>query len=127
GTANIFFPVTIERARIHAWESTARSPRIAKLFDVYLTYSNQMIEGSGAVTGGLLAEEGGICEGGGFCYLDHDQRNTLSFGFHSSLPWHISASGNISYGSGFLDGEGPAHLPGHSEFSLSLAKSFGER
>jgi outer membrane receptor protein involved in Fe transport len=127
GNSNIFFPVTIERARIHGWESTVRSPRIAKLFDVYLTYSNQMIEGSGAVTGGLLAEEGELCEGGGFCYLDHDQRNTLSFGFHSSLPWHISASGNISYGSGFLDGEGPAHLPDHTEFSLSLAKSFGER
>jgi outer membrane receptor protein involved in Fe transport len=127
GNSNIFFPVTIERARIHGWESTVRSPRIAKLFDVYLTYSNQMIEGSGAVTGGLLAEEGELCEGGGFCYLDHDQRNTLSFGFHSSLSWHISASGNISYGSGFLDGEGPAHLPDHTEFSLSLAKSFGER
>ena len=127
GNSNIFFPVTLERARIHGWESTARSPRIAKLFDVYLTYSNQMIEGSGAVTGGLLAEEGELCQGGGFCYLDHDQRNTLSFGFHSSLPLHISASGNISYGSGFLDGEGPAHLPDHTEFSLSLAKFFGER
>jgi len=56
-----------------------------------------------------------------------DQRNTLSLGFHSSLPWHISASGNISYGSGFLDGEGPTHLPDHTEFSLSLTKSFGER
>jgi len=127
GNSNIFFPVAIERARIHGWESTVRSPRIAKHFDVYLTYSNQMVEGSGLVTGGLLAEEGELCEGGGFCYLDHDQRNTLAFGFHSSLPWQISASGNVSYGSGFLDGEGPAHLPDHTEFSLSLAKSFGER
>lgn len=127
GNSNIFFPVTIERARIHGWESTVRSPRIAKRFDVYLTYSNQMVEGAGVVTGGLLAEPGELCEDGGFCYLDHDQRNTLSLGFHSSLPWHISASGNIAYGSGFLDGEGPAHLPDHTEFSLSLAKSFGER
>jgi len=127
GNSNIFFPVTIERARIHGWESTVRSPRIAKRFDVYLTYSNQMIEGAGVVTGGLLAEEGELCEDGSFCYLDHDQRNTLSLGFHSSLPFHISASGNISYGSGFLDGEGPSHLPAHTEFSLALAKSFGER
>src|SRR4030095_11344964 len=59
--------------------------------------------------------------------LNHDQRNRVSPGFHSSLPFHISASGNISYGSGFLDGEGPTHLPGHAEFSLSLAKSFCAR
>jgi outer membrane cobalamin receptor len=127
GNSNIFFPVAIERARFHGWESTVRSPRIANRLAVYLTYSNQMIEGSGVVTGGLLADEGQLCEGGGFCYLDHDQRNTLSFGFHASLPWQLSASGNLSYGSGFLDGEGPAHLPDHAEFSLSLAKSFGER
>jgi len=127
GNSNIFFPVTIERARIHGWESTVRSPRIAKLFDVYFTYSNQTVEGAGVITGGLLEEPEQLCEDGGFCYLDHDQRNTLSLGFHSSLPWHISASGNISYGSGFLDGEGPTHLPDHTEFSLSLTKSFGER
>ncbi|HSC44454.1 MAG TPA: TonB-dependent receptor [Candidatus Acidoferrum sp.] len=127
GNSNIFFPLTIERARIHGWESTVHSPRIAKRFDVYLTYSNQMVEGGGVVTGGLLADPGQLCDGGGFCYLDHDQRNTLSVGFHSALPFHVSASGNFGYGSGFLDGEGPFHLPGHTEFSLSLAKSFGER
>jgi len=127
GNSNIFFPLTIERARIHGWESTVHSPRIAKRFDVYLTYSNQMVEGGGVVTGGLLADPGQLCDGGGFCYLDHDQRNTLSVGFHSALPFHVSASGNLGYGSGFLDGEGPFHLPGHTEFSLSLAKSFGER
>jgi len=127
GNSNIFFPLTIERARIHGWESTVHSPRIAKRFDAYLAYSNQTVEGGGVVTGGLIADPGQLCTGGGFCYLDHDQRNTLNLGFHSSLPFHVSASGNLAYGSGFLDGEGPKHLPGHSEFSLSLAKSFGER
>ena len=127
GNSNIFFPVTIERARIHGWESTLRSPKIAKRFEVYLAYSNQMVEGAGVVTGGLLADPGQLCENGGFCYLDHDQRNTLSAGFHAALPFRISASGNLSYGSGFLDGEGPQHLPDHTEFSLSLSKSFGER
>ena len=127
GNSNIFFPVTIERARIHGWESTLRSPKIRKRFDVYLVYSNQMVEGAGVVTGGLLADPGQLCEDGGFCYLDHDQRNTLSAGFHAALPFGISASGNLSYGSGFLDGEGPQHLPDHTEFSLSLSKSFGER
>jgi len=127
GNSNIFFPVTIERARIHGWESTLHSPKIKKRFEVYLAYSNQMVEGAGAITGGLLADPGQLCEDGGFCYLDHDQRNTLSLGFHSALPYRLSASGNFSYGSGFLDGEGPLHLPDHAEFSLSLSKAIGER
>jgi outer membrane receptor protein involved in Fe transport len=32
----------------------------------------------------------------------------------------------LSYGSGFVSGAG-THLPGHTEFSMSLAKAFGER
>jgi hypothetical protein len=127
GNSNIFLPLTIERARIHGWESTVRSPRIAKRFDVYLAYSNLMVEGSGVITGGLIADPGQLCDGGGFCYLDHDQRNTLSAGFHASLPWQTFVSGNLAYGSGFLNGDGPQHLPDHTEFSLSIGKSFGER
>ena len=86
-----------------------------------------MVEGAGVVTGGLLSLPGELCDGGGFCYLDHDQRNTLSAGFHVALPLRVSASGNFSYGSGFLDGEGPQHLPGHEEFSFVLSKAIGER
>ncbi len=127
GNSNIFFPLAIERARIHGWESTVRSPKIAKLLDVYLTYSNQQAEGGGVVTGGLLSNPGQLCDNGGFCYLDHDQRNTLSSGFHAVLPFRVSASADISYGSGFLAGDGPAHLRGHTETSFSLSKSFGER
>ena len=127
GNSNIFFPLTIERARIHGSEATVRSPRIKRRLDVYLTYSNQMAEGAGVITGGFLSDPGQLCDDGGFCYLDHDQRNTLSAGFHASLPLRISASGNLAYGSGFLDGDGPAHLGDHTEFSLSLSKAFGER
>ncbi|GAC1633529.1 MAG: hypothetical protein NVS9B14_08420 [Candidatus Acidiferrum sp.] len=126
GSSNIFLPLTIERARIHGWEATARSPKIAQRFDVYLTYSNQMVEGAGVITGGLVSDPGQLCDGGGFCYLDHDQRNTLAAGFHASLPWRAFVSGNLGYGSGFLDGNGPQHLSDHSEFSLSAGKSFGE-
>lgn len=127
GNSNIFLPLTIERARIHGWETTVRSPRIARRFEVYLTYSNQMIEGSGVISGGLFDDPTAqLCDGGGFCYLDHDQRNTLAAGFHASLPWQTFASGNLGYGSGFLDGDGPVHLADHTEFSLSLGKSFGE-
>ena len=50
-----------------------------------------------------------------------------SAGFHAALPFRVSASANLSYGSGFLDGEGPQHLPDHTEFSFSLSKSIGER
>ena len=127
GNSNIFFPLTLERARIHGWESTVRSPRIKKRFDVYLTYSNQTVEGSGVVTGGLLAEPEELCAGGGFCYLDHDQRNTLNAGFHAALPLRLDVSGNLAYGSGFLDEDGPNHLPGHTEFSFSVSKAIGER
>ena len=127
GNSNIFLPLTIERARVHGWESTLHSPRIKKRLEVYLTYSNQMAEGAGVVTGGLLSDPGQLCDGGGFCYLDHDQRNTLSAGFHTALPLRISASGNVSYGSGFLNGNGPAHLGDHTELSFSLTKSIGER
>jgi len=43
-----------------------------------------------------------------------------------ALPWHAFLSGRLGYGSGFLNGDGPQHLSDHTEFSLSLGKSFGE-
>ena len=127
GSSSIFLPLTIERARIHGWETTVRSPRIAKRFDVFLSYSNQMIEGAGVITGGFISNAGQLCDGGGFCYLDHDQRNTLSTGFHATLPWRTFLSGTLGFGSGFLNGDGPQHLSDHTEFALSLGKSFGEK
>jgi len=33
---------------------------------------------------------------------------------------------NVRYGSGFLDGDGPDHLPGHTTFDVSFGKGFGE-
>lgn len=124
GNSNIFFPLTIERARMHGWEFTLRSPEIARRTRIYLTYSHQFVEGRGGVTGGLTdfapPEEG-------FFFLDHDQRDTLNAGFHVELPWRAWASGNLSFGSGFLNEDGPAHLPSHTTFDLALGKSFGER
>jgi len=99
GSSNIFLPLTIERARIHGWETTVRSSRIKNRFDVFLTYSNQLIEGAGVITGGLISDPGQLCGSGRFCYLDHDQRNTLSTGFHAALPWHAFLSGRLGYGS----------------------------
>ena len=123
GNSNISLPLTLDRVRIHGWKFTARSPEIKRRARVYLTYSHQSAQASGAVTGGLTdfspPEEG-------LFFLDHDQRDTLSAGFHLQLPWRSWSSGNLSFGSGFLDGDGPSHLPAHATFDLALGKSFGE-
>jgi len=123
GNSNIFFPLTIAGARIRGWEATARSPQLLRRARFHLAYSHQFVEGSGGVTGGLTdfsppAE--------GLFFLDHDQRDTLSTGFQVELPWRSWAAGNLSYGSGFLNGNGPGHMEPHTTFDLSLGKNFGE-
>ena len=123
GNSNIFFPLTIGHVRIRGFESTLRSPHVAGRFDFHLAYSHQSVEGSGGVTGGLTdfsAPEDG------FFYLDHDQRNTLSTGFTSSLPCRSWLAANLNYGSGFLNGDGPDHLPSYRTIDVSVGKSFGE-
>ena len=122
GNSNIFFPLTIERARIRAFEMTARSPQIFKRGQFYLAYSHQYAQGRGAVTGGLTD----FSPPADLFFLDHDQRDTLSAGFTINLPSRSYVSGNVRYGSGFLDGDGPNHLPGHTTFDVSFGKGFGE-
>ena len=123
GNSNIFFPLTLAHARIRGWEATVTSPRIAGRGQFHLAYSHQHAEWSGAVTGGLVGAD--LCDT--LCFLDHDQRDTLSTGFGVTLPWQSSANFNVNYGSGFLDGDGPAHLASHTSFDLALSKSFGEK
>jgi len=123
GNSSLFFPLTIEGARITGTEVTVRAPRLFKKVDVHLAYSHQSTEGSGAVTSGVTDFSP---PSNGFFFLDHDQRNTLSTGFSASLPWKAWISGNVIYGSGFLNGDGPAHLPGYGTVDLALGKSFGE-
>jgi outer membrane cobalamin receptor len=124
GNSNIFFPLTINGALIRGWELTVRSPSLKNRGQVYLTYSNQVAEGAGAINGGLT----NFSPPGGFFLLDHDQRNTLHVGGIVNLPWHSYASTDVYYGSGFSNGNPPPdHLPGHTTFDLSLGKSFGER
>jgi outer membrane receptor protein involved in Fe transport len=122
--SNLFFPVTIQGARISGWELTLRSPRIYKRGQVYVTYSNQLALGFGDINGGLTD----FSFGDGYGFLDHDQRNTLHFGGNVNLPWRAYASTDISYGSGFSNGSPPpSHLPGHTTFDLTLGKEFAER
>lgn len=122
GSSNIFLPLTIQGARIQGWESTLRSPEILGRARIHVAWSHQFVQGFGAVTGGLTdfepPEEG-------FFFLDHDQRNTLSIVGTSGLPGRAWATATIGYGSGFLDGDGPAHLPAHTTLGLSLGKQFG--
>jgi hypothetical protein len=122
GNSNIFFPLTIERARIRALELTARSPQLFKRGEFYLAYSHQHAEGQGLVTGGLTD----FSPPADLFFLDHDQRDTLSTGFTINLPSRSYISGNVRYGSGFLDGDGPNHLPGHTTLDVSFGKGFGE-
>ncbi len=123
GNANIFFPLTIERARIRAFEVTARSPVLFGPARFHVAYSHQRAQGQGAVTGGLTD----FSPPADLFFLDHDQRDTLSAGVTVSLPSRSYISGNVRYGSGFLNGDGPDHLPGHTSFDLSFGKSLGER
>ena len=123
GNSNIFFPLTIARARIHGWETTATSPQIAGHAQFHLAYSHQYAQGFGGITGGLTDFSPPL---DAYYFLDHDQRDTLSTGVNLNLPRRIWTAFNVNYGSGFLNGDGPAHLPPHTTVDLSLGKSFGE-
>jgi len=123
GNSNIFFPLTLQHARIRGWEVSASSPRLARRIAWRLAYSHQYAEWNGDVTGGLIT--GDVCEDP-LCFLDHDQRDTLATGFNLILPWRTWADFGVNYGSGFLDGEGPQHLPTHTTYDLALGKTFGE-
>jgi outer membrane receptor protein involved in Fe transport len=123
GNSNIFLPLTIQGAIIQGEEVTVRSPILFNRYTAHLVYSHQSAQGVGAVTGGLT--DFSPPEDGPF-YLDHDQRNALSAGFEGNLPWRTFAAVTINYGSGFLNGDGPSHLPGYYTLDLSVGKSFGE-
>ncbi|HEY1272214.1 MAG TPA: TonB-dependent receptor, partial [Terriglobales bacterium] len=122
---NIFIPLTIGHARIRGTEVDVHSPRIAGRINLHAAYSNQIAQAACPITGGFVEE----CEEIGYFFLDHDQRNTLAAGFNVSLPRQVWADFNVSYGSGFLNGEGdeePTHLSPHTTFDLAVGKSFGE-
>jgi outer membrane receptor for ferrienterochelin and colicin len=125
GNSNVFYPLTIDNARLYGWELTIRSPRIAHRGEVYLSYAHAHAEGSGAISGGLTAFSP---PASGYFLLDHDQTQTVHTGFHWTLPARISAGSDIYYGSGFSDGSSPipAHLPGHTSFDLMLGKQIAE-
>jgi hypothetical protein len=121
GNSNVFLPITITGALIEGNELTVRSPRFWGGDQVYVTYSNQTADGTGAITGGLTD----FTPPTGYYALDHDQRNTLNLGFRAQLPWQAYASMNLYFGSGFSNGDAPpSHLPSHGTLDVSLGKEF---
>jgi outer membrane cobalamin receptor len=121
GNSNIFFPLTIDRAHIRGIESTVQSPAGARM-QVHLAYSHQTVEGEGGIAGGLTdftpPEEGRFL-------LDHDQRNTLAAGVTWRLPREAWVGVTLNYGSGFLEGDGPAHLPPHTTLDVATGERIG--
>jgi outer membrane cobalamin receptor len=136
GDSSIYFPVTVDGALVRAWELTLRSPRLWRIGQAHLAYSNQIAEQRGNITGGLICTPIGdpACDAG-FAYtpVDHDQRDTLNLGFNATLPLRFTASTNVYCGSGFTNGDPDsatpypnAYLPSHTTFDLAVGKSLGE-
>jgi hypothetical protein len=137
GESNLFWPITWDAALIQTWELTLRSPRLWHRGQFHLAYANQIAQATAPITGGLICPipvtpSCPLFIPPGYSPVDHDQRNTLNFGFNATLPWQAYASTNVYYGSGFTNGLPDAqypgnYLPGHTTFDLSLGKSFGEK
>jgi hypothetical protein len=141
GESNIFWPITWDYALIQGWELTLRSPNLWHHGQFHLAYANQIAQATSPITGGLVCPtypplpSCGLDIPPGLSPVDHDQRNTLNFGYNATLPRQSYASTNIYYGSGFTNGlygtpeaqyPGP-YLPSHTTFDLSLGKSFAEK
>jgi len=137
GESNVFIPVTLTEALVRGWELTLRSPRLWRRAQLHLAYSNQIAEFRGDITGGLIPTDNASIPN--YIPLDHDQRNTLNAGAQVNLPWSTFVSGNVYYGSGFTNGNGPTaadpslccsaldYLPAHTTVDLSVGKDFGEK
>ena len=123
GNSNLLFPLTIDNGRVRAFESTLRSPLIANRLRVHYALSWMAAQGRGAVTGGLTNFKP---PPNAYFYLDHDQRLTFTPGFELDLPREIWITGTVIYGSGFLRGDGPAHLAPHTSGDISVGKDFNK-
>jgi len=137
GESNLFWPITWDAALIQGWELTLRSPRLWNRGQFHLAYSNQIAQATSPITGGLVCPTSNdtACPldiTSGYAPADHDQRNTVNFGFNGNLPRRAYASANVYYGSGFTNGipdaqyPGP-YLPSHMTFDISLGKTFREK
>ena len=122
GNSNIFIPLTDLAALIRGTEVSLRSPELWTRVRWRIAYANAVGKGLGPITGGLIEYAPAS-----YFYLDHDQRNGFSTTLPLSLPRGLWATPGVNFGSGFVNGDGPAHLPPHTTADLALGKSFGER
>jgi hypothetical protein len=123
GNTNITLPLAIERVTVRGWEAVVRSPNIRRRARVHLAYSNQVVKGRGVITGGMTDFTPPTS---GYFYIDHDQRHTLSAGADVVLPWRAWVNADMVFGSGFLDQNGPQHLPSHTQVDIAMGKTFAE-
>ncbi len=121
GNSNITLPLAIENAVIRGYEGVIRSPQMFRTLNFHLSYSNQVVKGRGIITGGLIDFK---APAEGYFYIDHDQRHTLSVGGELALPGSAWMNTNMNWGSGFLDLNGPQHLPPHTQVDIAFGKSF---
>lgn len=138
GESNMYFPIAVDGALVRSWQTTLRSPRLARIGQFHLAYSNQIAEQRGSIVGGFTCSypNDPACNPGDFAYapVDHDQRHTLNTGFTATLPARTWVATNVYYGSGFVNGlagsgQGPyqtPYLPAHTTFDLSAGHDIGE-
>jgi outer membrane receptor protein involved in Fe transport len=125
GNSNLLFPLTIDNGRVRAFESTLKSPLIAGAVRLHYALSLQSAQGRGAITGGLT--DFVPPPNNAYFYLDHDQRVTFTPGAEVTLPDEAWVSASVTYGSGFLRGNGPDHMPRHTTLDLAAGKDLGDR
>jgi outer membrane receptor protein involved in Fe transport len=123
GNSNLLFPLTIDNGRVRAFESTLKSPLLAKTVQLHYALSVQSAQGRGNITGGLT--DFIPPPNNAYFYLDHDQRVTFTPGAELSLPTGAWLSADVVYGSGFLRGNGPAHMPQHATLDMAAGKDLG--
>lgn len=125
GNSNILLPLTTPFARVRGTEMVLRSPTVKRRYRFHAAYSNMITQYMGAPVGGLIEPVPKFCLAS-WCYIDHDQRNTLTTGVHTTLPRRAWFSTNYVHGSGVVAGDGPAHIPPTNTADVMLGKAIGE-
>jgi outer membrane receptor protein involved in Fe transport len=123
GNSNIAFPLSIEKVHSRGSEVVIRSPLIARRAHLHAAYSNMIVQGIGAVTGGMTNF---APPADAWFFIDHDQRQTLTTGGEVRFWRDAYLNTNIIAGSGFLDGDGPQHLPRHASLDMAFGKPVRE-
>src|SRR5581483_8037581 len=123
GNSNISLPLSIEKVHSRGSEAVIHSPLIANRGRFHLAYSNMIVQGIGAVTGGMTNFAPPANQ---WFFIDHDQRQTLTTGGEFGFWKTAYVNANVVAGSGFLDGDGPQHLPRHAALDLAWGKSLSK-